>query len=275
MSVAARANSTVAGQHPARRTARGAATKVPSSSKIVAPTSQPLDEPRSDSPPRPSLNKAEPVRIIVVDDHRFMRELISAMLARQSGRYKVVAERGDAATAIQACKELSPDLLILDINLPDLNGIDAVPQIKQLAPKTRILLCTAFVSDDRIIDALRSGAHGFVEKTNTWDDFIEAVEHVTRGEHFFRAQSSPALSAAVAGVKTQDRSGPQIPLSPREKQVLTLIAHGNTSKEIATKLNISIGTIESHRANMMRKLKLRNVAELVVYAFRVGLVGLP
>lgn len=132
----------------------------------------------------------DPIRIIVVDDHRFMRELISAMLARQSGRYRVVAERGNAITAIEACKELKPDLLILDINLPDLSGIDAVPQIKQHTPQTRILLCTAFVTDDRVVDALRSGADGFVEKTNTWNDFIEAIDRVSKGEHYFRAEQS-------------------------------------------------------------------------------------
>ena len=135
-----------------------------------------------------------PISIVVVDDHRFMRELISAMLARQEGRYKVVAEKGDAATAIAACKELAPDLLILDINLPDVSGIDAVPQIRKHAPRTRILLCTAFVTDDRVVEALRSGADGFVEKTNTWDDFIEAVQRVSGGEHFFRSQSTPALA---------------------------------------------------------------------------------
>lgn len=222
-----------------------------------------------------SIRPADPVRIVVVDDHRFMRELISAMLARQSGRYKVVAEHGDAATAIQACQELKPDLLILDINLPDLSGIAAVPRIKKLAPKTRILLCTAFVSDDRVIDALRSGADGFVEKTNTWHDFVEAIERVSQGEHYFCAQGSPAL---VQPLTTNDRATSDHPvslLSKREQEVLTLIAHGHTSKEIATQLGVSIGTIESHRTHLMAKVKLRNVAEMVVYAFRVGLIKLP
>lgn len=216
-----------------------------------------------------------PVRIVVVDDHKFMRELISAMLARQSGRYNVVAEHGDASTAIRACEELGPDLLILDINLPDLNGIEAVPHIKKVAPHTRILLCTAFVSDQRVIDALRSGADGFVEKTNTWEDFVEAIERVTNGEHFFRSQSCPALTAPG----THDDRKPTgaiatVHLSQRENEILTLIATGNISKEIATKLGISIGTVETHRTNLMRKLRARNMADLVVYAFRVGLIKL-
>lgn len=203
-----------------------------------------------------------------------MRELISAMLARQSSRYRIVAEHGDATTAIKACKELKPDLLILDINLPDLSGIDAVPRIKRLTPKTRILLCTAIVTDDRVVDALRCGADGFVEKTNTWQDFVEAIERVSQGEHYFRAQSSPALVKPITSRHLPPANAPGIPLSPREREILTLISHGHTSKEIADKLGVSVGTIETHRTRLMKKLRLRNVAELVVYAFRIGLITL-
>jgi DNA-binding NarL/FixJ family response regulator len=214
------------------------------------------------------------IRIVVVDDHRFMRELISVMLARQSDRYQVVAEHGDARSAIAACRELNPDLLILDINLPDLSGIDAVPRIKKLALKTRILLCTAFVTDERVVDALRCGADGFVEKTNTWEDFIEAVERVSQGEKYFRAQSRPGLAKSLAVGASSPRFAAPIPLSKREQEVLTLIAHGKTTKEIAGVLGLSIGTLETHRAHIMRKVKVRNVAELVVYAFRAGLIRL-
>ena len=213
-----------------------------------------------------------PISIVVVDDHRFMRELISAMLARQEGRYKVVAEKGDASTAIRACQELAPDLLILDINLPDMSGIEAVPQLRKLAPGTRILLCTAFVTDERVMDALRCGADGFVEKTNSWDDFIEAVQRVSRGEHFFRAQSSPALSASGKSSNGGKHPAPTTALSPREKEILTLIASGDSTKEIAAKLHIGVGTVETHRAHLLSKLKVRNVAGLVGYAFRSGLI---
>jgi DNA-binding NarL/FixJ family response regulator len=216
-----------------------------------------------------------PVRIVVVDDHRFMREMISRMLTRQPELYSVIAEAPDATTAIAACEQHAPDLLILDINLPDMSGIDAVPKIRSVSPLTRILLCTALVSDERVIDALRSGAHGFVEKTNSWDDFADAVERVRCGEHFFRSTTSSAPPEPRPNGMSIASPVPQVPLSRRECEVLTLIAHGQTSKEIACALGVSFGTVDTHRTNLMRKLKIRNVAGLVVYAFRAGLIEVP
>jgi DNA-binding NarL/FixJ family response regulator len=222
-----------------------------------------------------SFTDERPVRIVVVDDHPFMRDLISTMLRRQCDRYQVIAQTGDAGAAIKACEAHLPDLLILDINLPDISGIEAVPRIKNASPRTRILLCTAFVTEDRIIDALRSGAHGFVEKTNTWDDFADAVARVSRGEQYFCCQSSPGLSELTTPKQHEREMKRAVPLSPREREVVTLIAHGRTNKEIATALGLSVGTIDTHRANLMRKLKIRNIAGLVVYAFRTGLIKLP
>jgi DNA-binding NarL/FixJ family response regulator len=180
--------------------------------------------------PAEAPQEGEPVRIVVVDDHRFMREMISRMLGREPDRYKVVAEAPDGTSAIAACEQHAPDLVILDINLPDMTGIDAVPEIRKVSPSTRILLCTALVSDERVIDALRSGAQGFVEKTNSWDDFAEAVERVRRGENYFCTTSHSCGSDAP---KTQHpRLAPPaaVPLSPREREVLTLIAQGSTTK---------------------------------------------
>ena len=172
----------------------------------------------------------EPVRIVVVDDHRFMREMISRMLARQPERYSVVGEAPDATSAIALCEQHAPDLLILDINLPDMSGIEAVPRIRQVSPNTRVLLCTALVSDERVIDALRSGAHGFVEKTNSWDDFIDAVERVRRGENYFCTTSSGAGDEAAVAARQARQPKAAVPLSPREQEVLTLIAQGSTTK---------------------------------------------
>ena len=219
----------------------------------------------------------DPVRIVVVDDHRFMREMISRMLSRQPERYSVVGEAPDATTAIARCEQHAPDLLILDINLPDMSGIEAVPRIRQVSPNTRILLCTALVSDERVIDALRSGAHGFVEKTNSWDAFADAVERVRRGENYFCTTSGGCGpdQRPKPPPPYEQQSAFRVPLSQREREVLTLIAQGSTSKEIASQLGVSFGTVDTHRTNLMRKLKIRNVAGLVVYAFRAGLIQVP
>ncbi len=225
---------------------------------------------------RPATNHGgsrEPVRTVVVDDHVFMRELIGARLSREPSRFKVLAEVGDAASAVAACRKLSPDLLILDINLPDQSGIDAVPELKRVSPSTSILLCTAFATDDRIAEAMRSGAEGFVEKTNTWDDFIDAVNSVSGGQRYFRS-SSPKVPMVAKTADRQVPSTPKIRLSSREREVLGLIAEGSTSKEIATKLGISVQTIETHRSNLMTKLRVKNMAGMVLYAARNGLVRL-
>lgn len=214
----------------------------------------------------------QPLSIVVVDDHQFMREVISAMLARQGARYKVVAEAGDAGAAVAATQKLAPDLLILDINLPDISGIDAVPKLQQVSPHTRILLCTAGVTDERILDALRSGANGFVEKTNTWDDFIHAIERVAAGEHYFCARSSAALAQYSQNGGRPAGAKQTAHLTVREKEVLALVARGDSSKEIAHTLGVSVGTVDVHRANLMKKLGVRNVAGLVLYAFEGGLI---
>jgi DNA-binding NarL/FixJ family response regulator len=211
-----------------------------------------------------------PLRIVIVDDHLFMRELICRTLVRQDSLYDVVASVGTAAAAIEACGELKPDLVILDINLPDHSGIDAVPEIKRVSARTHILLCTAYATEDRILESLRVGAKGFVEKTNSWDDFLIAVDRVGRGEQYFSSKSNgvePAQAAASPRAKGNGAS-----LSPREQEIITLIANGQTSKEIAARLFISPATVETHRTNLMSKLGARNVASLVLYAFQTGLV---
>ena len=220
------------------------------------------------------LRSSRPVRTVVVDDHVFMRELIGARLSRENSRFKVVAEVGDAAAAVAACRRFSPDLLILDINLPDQSGIDAVPELKRVSPETSILLCTAYATDDRIADAMRSGAEGFVEKTNTWDDFINAVNSVSGGERYFRS-SSPKLRSVNDASQPRISSTAKPRLSQREREVLALIAEGSTSKEIASKLFISLQTVETHRSNLMTKLKVRNMAGMALHAVQMGLVKLP
>lgn len=132
----------------------------------------------------------------MVDDHVFMRELICATLSRQSSRYEVLGEAGNGAEAVTLCERLSPHLVILDINLPGESGIEILPELRRACPSARILLRTAFATEDRILDSIRSGADGFVEKTNTWSDFLDAVDRVSNGERYFRS-ACPAPSGAI------------------------------------------------------------------------------
>lgn len=200
-------------------------------------------------------------RVAVVDDHAFMRDLISRELTRHGKKYDVVAAVGSAAEAVTVCRRLTPNLLILDINLPDRTGVAAVPDIRRASPGTRILLCTAFPREDWLGKASDCGADGFVEKTNTWDDFLLAIDHVSRGQRYF-CSGGAAHGGGTAGTAR---------LTPREREVLKMIAQGMTTKEIAAKLFISIPTVETHRANLMTKTGGRNVAGLVRFAMSAGL----
>lgn len=225
--------------------------------------------------PRSLLRRAAETRInvVVADDHRFMRELISARLAREHGRYRIIAQVGDGQDALAACSEFSPDLLVLDINLPDRSGLDVVPDIRRVCPKTRILLCTAYGSEHPVEDSVKSGAHGFVPKTNTWDEFVTAVDRVSRGDLYFSSTAAPlqrSVKPHARGVRVAEAS-----VTRREKEILALLAGGNTSKDIARKLHLSVLTVETHRGNLMKKLSVRNVAGLVVYAVQTGLYPLP
>ncbi len=165
--------------------------------------------------------------------------------------------------------------MILDINHQDQNGIDIVPAIKRVSPQTNVLLCTAFPTEDRLADALRAGAKGFVEKTNTWDDFLQAVDRVGRGEQYFSSKSSGVSPLSRETLEQRKSQYVGAPLSPREREVFRLIALGSTSKEIAAKLFISVATVETHRTNLMSKLGARNVAGLILYAFQHGLLDMP
>jgi DNA-binding NarL/FixJ family response regulator len=202
-------------------------------------------------------------RVAVVDDHAFMRDLISRELTRSDKHYDVVAAVGTAADAVAVCRRLAPNLLVLDINLPDRTGVAAVPDIRRASPATRILLCTAFPKQDWLGEASNCGADGFVEKTNTWDDFLVAVDRVSRGQRYFCSAGDP---------RRQSDGKPNVRLTPREREILKLIAGGLTTKEIAARLFISVPTVETHRANLMGKTGAHNVAGLVRFAIKAGLV---
>lgn len=203
------------------------------------------------------------IRVAVVDDHTFIRELMCRALAKQNGDYHVVASVGTASEAVAVCKEFKPHLVILDIHLPDRSGVAAVPDIRRVSPATRVLLCTAFPKEDWINEATACGADGFVEKTNTWADFMVVISRVLRGERYFSASAySPKNYMQVRDAATAAN------LTAREREILQLIALGMTTKEVAARLGVSVATVETHRAHLMTKTAARNVAGLVRFAIQ-------
>lgn len=216
--------------------------------------------------------KPRALRILLVDDDKFMLDVMSRLL-RRDPRYAVVAEAHDAKSCLTHCATHRADLIVLDINLPGRSGIEIVAELKSSCPASRILLCTADATDSRIVEALRSGAHGFVEKTGNWNDLIEAIERVAGGEHYLCARSTAALA-----FHSQQRTAPNAAtylsrLTMREREVLKLVASGKSSKDAATALGVSVGTINVHRANLMKKLGASNTATVVAFAFNAGLMS--
>jgi two-component system response regulator NreC len=208
----------------------------------------------------------EASRVLLADDHVIVRDGLSAILKEHG--FEVVAEASDGREAIRLGQELTPDIAVVDISMPLLNGIDAAREIRKVSPKTKIVILTMSTEDRYVVASLRAGISGYVLKSKAASSLINALEAVRKGEVYL----SPGISrAAVDAYLTQDDS-PVDPLSIREREVLQLIAEGKNVKEIGSILGISTKTAESHRSNIMEKLGIHEVAGLVRYAIRNGLV---
>jgi two-component system response regulator NreC len=216
------------------------------------------------------------LRVILADDHEVVRRGIRLLLERELPDMEVVGEASDGREAVRLARELRPDVAVLDLAMPLLNGLDAAREIHRHAPQTKTILLTAHTEDRRVTDALRAGINGYVVKTQSPREVAEAIQQVARGGEFY---VSPVVSGGGAVVEAyfdarRSMAGrvPRERLSPRERQVLQLVAEGKTTKEIAAILGISVKTTESHRAQVMRKLGIHTAAGLVLYAIREGLV---
>ncbi len=205
-------------------------------------------------------------RLLLADDHVIVRQGLRAILEGEG--FAVVGEASDGREAIRLVQNLAPDVAVLDISMPRLNGIDAAREILKLSPKTKIVLLTMCTEDHFILASLHAGISGYVLKNKAVSNLVEAIDAVCRGEVYL----SPDVSKAVVDAYLAKDDTPQDPLSFREHEVLQLIAEGKNVKEIGSVLGISTKTAESHRANIMRKLDIHEVAGLVRYAIRNGLV---
>jgi DNA-binding NarL/FixJ family response regulator len=208
------------------------------------------------------------VRIMIADDHDLMRRGLKTLIEAQPG-WEICAEATKGREAIAKAEHLRPDVVIIDICMPKLNGIEATRQIRKVSPRTEVLVLSVHHSEHLIREALDAGARGFVVKSDADSELVSAVEALASHKPFFTSYATEMLLAGCArdgGSRPPGQTGKR--LTSREREIVQLLAEGRTSKEIATKLNISAKTAETHRANIMRKLEFHSVGEIVRYAVR-------
>ena len=207
-----------------------------------------------------------PIQVLLADDHLIVRQGLKALLEREG--IKVVGEAADGHEAVRLAQALRPDVAVLDLAMPLLNGLDTAREILRISSRTRTILLTMHPEDHYIFEALRAGIEGYVLKTQAAEDLVRAIREVFRGMIYL----SPGVSRAVVQAYLAKTDLPPDPLAPRERQVLQLVAEGRTAKEVAVLLGISVKTAESYRTRIMQKLDIHETAGLVRYAIRRGLI---
>jgi two-component system NarL family response regulator len=211
------------------------------------------------------------IGVLLVDDHRLVREALRDSLLSVAG-IRVLGEAGDAESALKLAAELEPDVIVLDIRLSDVSGIEAAARLRDLHCPAKIVALSAYTDKRFVREMLRAGATAYVTKSAASGELVNAIRSVAAGQAYF----CPLISASIAEeIRGGDEGGDAARLGRREREVLRLVAQGRRSAEIAEDLHISVATVEVHRRNIMRKLGLRTVAELTRYAIREGLVAPP
>jgi DNA-binding NarL/FixJ family response regulator len=206
------------------------------------------------------------IRVVLADDHVLVRQGLRSLLEQEG--FQVVAEASDGQEALRLVQSLEPDIAVLDIAMPLLNGVEAAREIIRCSPKTKPILLTQFNEEQYVSDALEAGVKGYVLKTQVASDLVHALREVHRGTVYL----SPSISDAIVEAYRSKSEKPPNPLTSRETQVLQLIAEGKSTKEIASVLGITVKTAESHRTRLMQKLNIHETATLVLYAVRRGIV---
>jgi DNA-binding NarL/FixJ family response regulator len=208
-----------------------------------------------------------PTKVFLVDDHKILRESLIMLLNHQSG-IEVVGEADDGHKALHAISGLKPDVVILDISIPGLNGLEVASRLKHDFPNIKIIMLTMHKNEEMIAKAFANGASGYVLKENAFEELLKAIDTVLENRIFMSDNiSDTVVSGFVANYHSRLKSGNEI-ISPREREVLQLLAEGFSNKEIASKLTLSLKTVETHRSNIMRKLEFKGITDLVIYAVR-------
>jgi two-component system response regulator NreC len=207
-----------------------------------------------------------PTRVLLADDHALIRQGLKAFLEKQG--FQIVFEASDGQETIRAVEKTKPDVAVIDISMPILNGVDAARELKKSSPKVKVILLTQHDEDQYVTESLRAGVRGYVLKSQAAEDLVHAIQEVCRGSVYL----SPSISQTVVDAYLSKTYLSTDPLSGRERQVLQLVGEGKSTKDIAVHLGISVKTAESHRARLMKKLGIHETASLVRYAIRRGLI---
>jgi DNA-binding NarL/FixJ family response regulator len=213
------------------------------------------------------------VRILIADDHEVVRKGLRSLLEGHEG-LEIVGEASNGREAVDKATVLRPDVVVLDIGMPELNGLEATRQIVKATPRTEVLILTVYETEEVIREVLRAGARGYVLKSDAGRLLLSAIEAVSNHKPFFTSRVSElVLAGFLSGETRPDNESAGQPLTPREREVLQLLAEGKTNKEVAAALGIGLKTVETHRMNLMAKLGLHSVVDLVRYAIRNGIVA--
>jgi two-component system response regulator NreC len=207
-----------------------------------------------------------PIRVILADDHLIVRQGLRLVLEKE--QIEVLGEASDGVEAIRLIQELLPEIAVLDLDMPGLDGLAVLREAARLSPQTRAIILTRHMEEPYAVEALRIGARGYVLKTQATTDLVAAIRHVDRGEVYL----SPKISKAVVRAYLNNTEGSNGKLSVRERQVLQLVGEGHSTKKIASLLGVSVKTADTHRTKLMEKLDIHQVAGLVRYAIRNGLL---
>jgi DNA-binding NarL/FixJ family response regulator len=212
--------------------------------------------------------------ILIVDDHPLFRERLKTIIGREPG-YDVVGEAGTGRKALQLFKKLKPDLALVDMSLPDLSGIQLTRQIREISPNTRIMIVSMHSKVDYIVRAFQAGATGYVVKESASNRLMLGIDSVLKGEYFMDSSVSHKVVKRLIGFQEKDSEVTDAAyetLTPREQEILVLLAEGLSKEEVVERLFISPKTVENHRANIMSKLELHSPVDLVRYATKLGLI---
>jgi DNA-binding NarL/FixJ family response regulator len=212
-----------------------------------------------------------PLRILVADDHAVVRRGVRALLESQAN-WQVCGEAATGREAVEQVKRLDPDIVLLDLSMPELNGLDATRRILRDSPRTQVLVLTMHHSEELAHQLMQAGAKGYVLKSDADRELIAAVESLQRRRAFLTPNLARPSPQGAEIPHQENVAGDWSELTSREREIVQLVAEGRSSKEVAAALNISIKTVESHRTNIMRKLRIRSVGQLVRYAVRNGIV---